>query len=323
MDNKLFIEALNKIKEYKRIIIHGHVRPDGDCIGSQYGLYEILRASFKEKEIYVTGEQSDYVSFIGAPNFIDDSLYEGALAITVDTPTIERLSDKRIDKASFVIKFDHHPLVEDFANISIVDEKRPACAEIIYDFYEALKDSLKITEKAALALYVGISTDTGRFKYASVDSHTFYVASRLTEIGVDLAYVDLNLSIETEDAMHLRGYCLSSFNKTKNGVAYLYLDKKIQEKYNVSYEEASNMVNTLSTIKGSPMWVLFIEKEDVIRVRLRSRGPIVNELAEKYEGGGHKLASGATLHSKNDIKSFLEEADKLIKDYKMQPNSSF
>ena len=140
--------------------------------------------------------------------------------------------------------------------------------------------------------------------------------------GCEIVYGEVSF-IETEDAMHLRGYCLSSFNKTKNGVAYLYLDKKIQEKYNVSYEEASNMVNTLSTIKGSPMWVLFIEKEDVIRVRLRSRGPIVNELAEKYEGGGHKLASGATLHSKNDINSFLEEADKVIKDYKMQPNSSF
>ena len=323
MDKSKFIEVLNKIKEYNRIIIHGHVRPDGDCIGSQYGLYEILKETFKDKEIYVTGEESDYVGFIGRPTLIDDSLFKGALSITVDTPIVSRLSDNRIDKSDFVIKFDHHPVVEDFADLSIVFDKRPACAEIIYDFYEALKDELKINKKAALALYVGISTDTGRFKFASVDSHTFYVASKLTEIGVDLAYVDLNLSIETEDAMHLRGYCLSSFKKTKNGVAYLYLDKKIQDKYNVTYEEAANMVNTLSTIKGSPMWVLFVDKEDEIRVRLRSRGPVVNNLAEKYEGGGHKLASGATLHSVNDIEIFLKDADLVIKEYKLTPNSYF
>ena len=117
--------------------------------------------------------------------------------------------------------------------------------------------------------------------------------------------------------------CLSSFKKTKNGVAYLYLDKKIQDKYNVTYEEAANMVNTLSTIKGSPMWVLFVEKEDEIRVRLRSRGPVVNNLAEKYEGGGHKLASGATLHSVNDIEIFLKDADLVIKEYKLTPNAYF
>ena len=322
MEN-IYKEVLNKIKEFDTIIIHGHIRPDGDCIGSQYGLYYILKETYKDKKIYITGETSDYVAFIGAPTLVDESLFDGALSITVDTPVISRLSDTRIDKAKYVIKFDHHPAVEEFADMSVVLSNRPACAEIIYDFYEACKDELKITNEAALALYVGISTDTGRFKYASVDSHTFYVASKLTEIGVNLSYVDLNLSIETEQAMHLRGYCLSNFKKTKNGVAYLYLDKKIQDKYNVSYEEAANMVNTLSTIKGSPLWMLFIEKEDSIRVRLRSRGPKVNELASRYEGGGHMLASGATVYSKEGMESILDDADLILKEYKKQENSSF
>ena len=197
---------LNKIKEYNRIIIHGHYRPDGDCIGSQYGLMHIIKASFPKKEVYVTGEASAFCSFVGEPTLIDESLFEGALSICVDCATAERLSDTRIDKASYVIKIDHHLDVEAYGDYQYVDTKAPACAQIITEFYLKNKNELVLTKEAALALYVGIYTDTGRFKFDSVTSKTFNMAGILLDNGVDLGYVENHLSIDTIDSLKLKGY---------------------------------------------------------------------------------------------------------------------
>src|SRR5574344_970490 len=95
---------IKKIKAYDRIIIHGHQRPDGDCYGAQFGLKDIIKNSFPEKEVYVVGETSDFVSFVGTPDRIEDALYEGALSIVVDTATEERISDKRYKLGKEVIK---------------------------------------------------------------------------------------------------------------------------------------------------------------------------------------------------------------------------
>lgn len=307
---------LNKIKEYNRILIFGHERPDGDCIGSQYGLYYILKESFPNKEIYVTGEVSEYVSFIGRPEMINDSLFKGSLAICVDCANGERLSDQRYKNCDYSIKIDHHPAVDSFCDYEYVDTKAPACAQIITEFYLKFKDELKINEDAARALYVGIVTDTGRFKFDSVTSKTFNIAGTLLDLGVDLADVDNHLSVETIDSLKLRGYCLNSFKVTKNGFAYLIMTRDIIEKFGVSDEDAANQVTAISTIEGCPVWAMFIEYPDQIRIRLRSRGPVVNKLAEEYNGGGHPKASGARLDSWSDLDKFLAKADELVLNYK-------
>ena len=309
---------LNKIKEYNRILIFGHERPDGDCIGSQYGLYYILKESFPNKEIYVTGEVSEYVSFIGRPEMINDSLFKGSLAICVDCANGERLSDQRYKNCDYSIKIDHHPAVDSFCDYEYVDTKAPACAQIITEFYLKFKDELKINKDAARALYVGIVTDTGRFKFDSVTSKTFNIAGTLLDLGVDLADVDNHLSVETIDSLKLRGYCLNSFKVTKNGFAYLIMKRETINEFGVSDEDAANQVTAISTIEGCPVWAMFIEYPTQIRIRLRSRGPVVNLLAEEYEGGGHPKASGAKLPSWDKLDEFLSKADKLVEEYKKE-----
>lgn len=307
---------LKKIKEYNRIIIFGHERPDGDCIGSQYGLYYVLKESFPEKEVYVSGEVSEYVSFIGRPTMVDDSLFKGALAICVDCANGERLSDKRFKNCDYSIKIDHHINVDSFCDYEYVDAKAPACAQILTEFFLKFNDVFKITKEAAEALYVGIVTDTGRFKYDSTSPVTHRVAASLLEYGVNIGKIDNNLSIETIDALRLRGYCLNTFKTTENGFAYLIMTRDIINKFGVSDEDAANQVNAISTINECPVWAMFIEYPDQIRVRLRSRGPKVNILAEKYEGGGHEKASGAKLQSWDKLDEFLADADRLVKEYK-------
>lgn len=308
-------KILGKIKEYKRIIIFGHVRPDGDCIGSQYGLKNIILESFKDKEVYISGEISNYVSFIGEPTFIDDSLFKGSLAICVDTANSERVSDQRYKNCDYVIKIDHHPNVEAYGDYNYVNDKSPACAEILVDFLLNNK-KLRINKEGAIALYVGIITDTGRFKFDSVTQNTFKTAGYLLNYGINLGYIDNMLSVETKEVLKLRGYCLQNFKTTENGFAYLIMKRETINEFNVSDEEAANQVTSISTIKGYPVWAMFIEYPNEIRIRLRSRGPVINKLAEEYGGGGHAKASGAKLNNWEELDKFLIDVDKLVKEYK-------
>lgn len=312
---------LNKIKEYNTIIIHGHYRPDGDCIGSQYGLMYIIKETFPEKNVFVTGDTSDFISFIGKPTKIEnEELFKNALSICVDCATSDRLSDTRYNLADYSIKIDHHPNVDEYCDYQYVDTTSPACAQIITEFYQKFKDELKMTKEAATALYVGISTDTGRFKFDSVNSRTFHAAALLLDNGVDLGYVDNNLSVETLETLKLKGYCLSNFKITENGFAYLIMKRETINEFGVSDEDAASQVSTISTIDGCPVWAIFIEYPTEIRIRLRSRGPVINELAASYNGGGHPKASGAKLPSWNDLDEFLDKADEIVKNYKLQTN---
>ena len=313
---------LNKIKEFDTIIIHGHVRPDGDCIGSQYGLKYLIEASFPNKTVIVTGTSSDYVSFIGSPIIIEDeSIFENALSICVDCATKDRLSDTRYDKAKYSIKIDHHPDVDQYCDYQYVDSKAAACAQIITEFASSFPDELKITKEAAISLYSGIYTDTDRFKFDSVSSKTFEAASKLMLAGVDLNYIDSKLIVNhKENIVRLTGYCLSNFKTTENGFAYLLMKKEIMEEYQVTNEEAAAMVSSLSTIEGCPVWAIFMDYQEEIRIRLRSRGPVINTLAEEFGGGGHAKASGARLSGWNQLNEFLIKADDVVKKYKLEEN---
>lgn len=308
---------LQKIEDFDTIIIHGHKRPDGDCIGSQYGLMYIIKESYPNKKVIVTGTTSDFVSFIGEPTILEDeSLFENALSICVDCATSDRLSDPRFDKAKYSIKIDHHIPVDDYGDYQYVDTTAPACAQIITELYMNNKDKLVMNKKAAEALYVGINTDTGRFKFDSVKSRTFLAAACLLDNGVDIGYIDNQLSVETLDTLKLKGYVLSNFKIAPNGFAYILMTRDIINQYNVSDEDAAAQVSTISTIEGSPVWALFMEYPNEIRVRLRSRGPVINTLAEEYNGGGHAKASGATLASWDDLECFVNKADAIVKEYK-------
>ena len=283
---------MEKIKEYiekyNRIIIHGHIRPDGDCIGSQYGLYYLIKDNYPDKEVYVTGTTSDYVSFVGTPSLVNEELFEGALSICVDCATQDRLSDGRCIQAKEFIKIDHHIPVDNYGNYQYVDTTAPACAQIITELFLANKDEWKLSKEAASALYVGILTDTGRYKFDSVNSRTFMAAATLVDAGVKLGEIDNQLSIETLQTLKLKGYVLSNFKMSENGFAYITLTREEIESFGVSDEDAAAQVSTISCIEGCPVWAIMLEySKEEIRVRLRSRGPIINTLAEEYNGGGH------------------------------------
>lgn len=304
---------LNKIKEYKTIIIHGHLRPDGDCYGSQFGLKDIIKSSFPEKEVYVVGQTSDYVSFVGTPDIIDDSKYEGSLVIVVDTATESRISDPRYILGRELIKIDHHIPVDQYGDIIWVDTNFPSCAQMIAYFYYRFKDELKLSKTGAVAMYTGIVTDTGRFRFRGVDELTHQLAGMLITKGVEPDEVDFKLSQETLDMVQLKGKVLTGFERSTEGFIYFKMTRDIIEEYGVTDEQAASMVSVLGGIENHPVWALIIEYPgNEVRVRLRSNGPTISDVANQFEGGGHAKAAGARLNSWEDLPKLVEAVNQRL-----------
>ena len=309
-------KILDKIKEYNNIVIHSHIRPDGDAIGSQYGLMYLIKDSFPNKNVYVTGEYSEYVSFIGKPDLVLEKAFKDSLSICLDCATDERLSDDRINLSKYTIKIDHHIKDIEYCDYEYIDDKASSCAEIIVEFYNKYKNELVMSDRCANALYVGMITDSGDFKHDNVSEKTFYMAGILVSHGANIGNINSQLSNVSLDLLKLEGYCLNNFKITANGFAYIVLSKEIICKYNVSDEEAASLVTLISNIKDVPVWAMILENDSGIRIRLRSRGPAINELAGKYNGGGHKMASGAKLSSWDELDRFINDVDEILKSYK-------
>lgn len=306
---------LNKIKEFETIIIHGHKRPDGDCYGAQFGLKDIITSSFPNKEVYVVGQTSSFVDYIGKVDTITDDKYVNALVIVVDTATEERISDPRYNMGKYLIKIDHHIPVDDYGDLRWVDTNFPSCAQMISYFYYKFKDELKLTKEGAIALYTGIVTDTGRFRYRGVSKITHQLAGMLLEKGVDVEYIDQQLSKETLNMVALKGYVYSNY-VAADGFIYLKMTRDVIEKFDVSDEQAASVVNALSGIEGFPVWALFIEYPNEIRIRLRSNGPTINELANQYSGGGHAKAAGCRIENWDQLDDFVKDCEQVVKAYK-------
>ena len=310
---------LEKIKAYNRIIIARHIRPDGDAIGSAHGLARILRLSFPEKQIIVADEDNtDFLSFLDVeesdPETVD---YKDALGIVLDTGNIERISNKHIFETEELIKIDHHINNTPYGDISWVEEKRSSASELITEFLFTFRDVLRFDQKVALLLYTGIITDCGNFKYDCTTGDTLRYSAFLLDTGFDLSTLHANLELESFSFFKFQAHVFEKMKITENGVAYIYVDKEMQQRFDLSRTQQSNSVDMLDKIRGSLIWMAFIDNPDKdIRVRLRSRFVTISDLAQKYGGGGHANAAGATVHSIEEMKALVKDADELLKNFK-------
>lgn len=313
-------KVLDTIKEYNKIIIFRHFRPDGDAVGSTKGLQRILQLSFPEKEIVLQNcDFSNYLSFLGGEeNLYNDDFYNDALGIVIDTATAKRISNQKFSLCKKIIKIDHHIDVEAYGDINWVEDERCSSCELITAFYNAMRGELKIDKEAATYLYTGLVTDSGRFRFREVSGETMRLAGILLDQGVDTDILYANLYMKDFEEFKFQGYVLNNIKITENGVAYIHINKDTMKEYNLSLEQASACVSYLDSIKNSLIWIAFIDtdNDDEIRVRLRSRFVTINTLAERYEGGGHACAAGATVYNNEQMNELLNEADILLSEYK-------
>lgn len=312
---------LQKIKEYDTICLFRHIRNDGDCVGATKGLQAILRASFPQKNIYlIDSDRSEYLAFLGPEDEdVADEVYASALGIVLDTATSNRISNKKFTLCKELVKIDHHIPVENYGVLNWVEEHRSSACEMVVDFYDTFKEQLVMTKDAALYLYTGMVTDSGRFRYEGVNGQTMRCAAILLDQGIDTETLFAHLYLEEYSFLKFKAYVYENMNITENGVAYVHVTKEMKERFGLSDEDASNSVSMMDKIKGCLCWLAFIDSSKepgTIRVRLRSRFMTVNQIAENYHGGGHACASGSTVYSEEEMMALIADADAACKAYK-------
>ncbi|WP_019321264.1 DHH family phosphoesterase [Streptococcus mutans] len=307
-----FKTILAKIKAYDTIIIHRHMKPDPDALGSQVGLKEMITSNFPQKTVKVTGYNEPSLSWLAQMDDVSDKDYEGALVIVVDTANRPRIDDQRYLNGNFLIKIDHHPDEDHYGDLSYVDTKASSASEIITDF--ALQNQLKLSDQAARLLYAGILGDTGRFLYPATTSKTFIIASELLKYDFDFAALARQMDSFPYKIAKLQAYVFENLEIDKNGAARIILSQKILKKFNLTDAETSAIVSSLGKIDTVQVWAIFVEQADGhYRVRLRSKSTVINEVAKRHAGGGHPLASGANSYSLAENEDIYQELKNLLK----------
>jgi phosphoesterase RecJ-like protein len=313
----MFEAVLEEIRKYDTIIIHRHRNADGDASGSQIGLMYLIKDNFPDKTVYVVGDPaSRYDSIAGkGMDLIDSSVYNGALAIIVDTPSVPLICDDRFGMAAGTVRIDHHLFSGQIADVEVIQPDYESCAGLITDF--AIECGLRISKQAATALFMGTVTDSGRFRYDSTTVGTFRRVAVLMEAGVDMEPVYQALYTTDIGFMKLKARFMLNFSLTEHRVAYYYVTKAELDEMGISaYTAVRAFVNVMADLDGVHIWVAFAEnpKSGQVECELRSLDVNVCPVAVKYGGGGHEKACGATVPDKETAMAMLRDLDRMAAD---------
>lgn len=307
-------EVVELIESHQTIIVHRHSFPDGDAIGSQVGMKYLLQENFSEKRVLITGEAPGRYAFVegSAPDTVCDEDFCGALCLILDTPERAMLSDDRIALADKTVRFDHHIFKEKWCDLEVIDDTAESCCGLLTGF--AVEAGFKINTLAANALYSGMVTDSGRFRYDSVNGETMRRAAVLLDSGADAQRIFAALYKEELSRVKMRASFLTKAQFTEHGVGYLFNTAEEVAALGVdTFTVSRGMVNVMADIKGVDIWVNFTESDGKVLCELRSSGCNINPIAVKYGGGGHAKASGATLKDFDEARRMLAELDEMSK----------
>lgn len=309
-------EVYKEIKKYQTIVIARHIGVDPDAMASQVALRDAILETFPEKKVYATGQGSSKFTYLGKLDKLEDIDFSKSLLIVLDTPDLKRVDTSHIEEYAFKIKIDHHPFIEKFCDIEIIEDTTSSTCQLIAEFlYESkLVKTKEIMEK----LFQGIVSDTNRFLFSNSRASTFHLVGKMMEdysFSLDTLYEPLYLRPLRE--VRLQGYIEQNMKITENGVGYIHITEDVINRFKVDASSAGNMINNLNYIEEVLVWVTISEdnKNELIKVSIRSRGPEINKIAEKYHGGGHKLAAGARVKQKEEIDFLLKELDEACQEF--------
>ncbi|CAC13195.1 MGPA-LIKE (Mycoplasma genitalium) PROTEIN [Mycoplasmopsis pulmonis] len=316
-------EIISAIEKHDSIVVFHHIRPDGDCLGSQAGLYELIKDNYPNKKVYKIGNSYDNFKFLDFSfNKEEEIDFTNSLALVPDVSAFDRIENSELfasSKFKSRARIDHHEVGQNpLYEYSWVIPEYVAAAEMVAEL--AFYANWKISLKAAQYIYLGITTDSSRFLHSPERSNPLRLGAKLMDLGFDPSALYFNLYKKTMDDLKFQGYVLTNFKK-EGKVLYLDLYNNIWEKFNLSRSQAANFVNSLANIDENLVWVFFIEEENQIRARIRSNGPAVNLIASKYTGGGHKFAAGASICTQEQKQNLISELNQAIEEYlKTQAN---
>lgn len=312
--NNVYRRIYREIKKYNTIVIVRHIGADPDALGSQFAMRELIKNRFPNKNVYAIGNPSNRFKFMGLLDKIDDIEINDALLLVLDTPDIRRIDGVDIKDYNNIIKIDHHPVVDTYANIEFIDDSSSSTCQMILEF--AFKNRLCITDNIAKNIFWGIVSDTGRFMHNYTSSKTFSLISKMIKrTKLDFTSLYELLYMRPLNELRFQGYIYENMEVTDNGLGYIKISDDLLKSYGVDSASAGNIISELKCIDELMVWVFFTEdkKSNMIRANIRSRGPAINEVAAIYGGGGHKLASGARLVSWEQVDNLIDDLDETLK----------
>ncbi len=310
-------QIAKKIKEYNEIVIARHRGPDPDALASEIALRDSIKLTYPKKNVYAVGNSVSKFKYFGELDRIDDNILTKPLLIVLDVPNKSRIDGINYDNYDCVIRIDHHPSVEDIANIELVNEHASSTCELITELLYNSK--LKINQNIASNLFLGIVADSDRFLLSYTSPKTFKLITNLLEdYNLNMSELYNNLYTRSINEVKFQSYITLNMTITENNFGYIKIDKKIIDEFKVDSSSASNMINNFNFIKELYCWAFssYDEKNNIHKINIRSRGPIINDVAQKYNGGGHIFASGARIQSEEDVDNLFKELDQRTKEYK-------
>lgn len=311
---KKIYKAINK---YDTIVIARHVGADPDALASQIALRDIILNTFPNKKVYAVGYPASKFRFLGLLDKFNEELYQNSLLIVLDTPDLKRIDNVEPQKFEQVVKIDHHPVVDNYANIEWTDDKSSSTCQMIIEL--VFNTKFKITKEAAEKLFIGVVSDTNRFMFSYTSPKTFELISKLIKkTNIDFTSLYEALYLRPIKEVKFEGYIANNLKISENGLAYIIIDDDILKEFEVDSATAGKMINNFNYIEEILVWAFFsVDKNnDIIRGSIRSRGPIINETASKFGGGGHVYASGIRAKEMADIEKLIDELDNDCKMYK-------
>lgn len=312
-----FKQIYKSIKKYDRIIIARHIGADPDALGSTLGLKEAILNTFPKKDVYVVGTPAARHRHIGVLDKFTEDLYENSLLIVLDTPNASRIDGVDINNFKYKIKIDHHPFIEKYADIELIDDKASSASQLIAELIKNTK--LKINRECAEKLFIGIVGDTNRFLYYYTTTKTFNLVSYIIEkTNLDFTSLYENMYLRSLHDLKFQSYVITHLTLTEDGFGYIKLNQDILDEYEIDVATATNIVNNLTYIEGMYAWAIFAydKSNDYIRGSIRSRGPIINKIAENYNGGGHIYASGVRVKDFEIANSIIQDLNEICREYK-------
>lgn len=312
MNKHNITKMLDAINKYDTIIIFRHVRPDPDALGAQLGFKHAIKKLFVNKKVYAVGQTVNNLTFIGAMDTVDDAAFNNALAIVLDTANAPRIDDDRYRQCTEVIKIDHHPPVDNYGDINIVNTDSSSTSEMIYEILNHIGYGNDLIDyEVARCLYIGIVGDTGRFLFNNTKPRTMEIASQLMSYEINHTQMINEMQQRDLTSIRFQGYVLQHF-KFEANVGYIFITKDILSQFNISASDASLFVNSMADTQNIKAWAFAIDETNEIRVRLRSKAVEINRLAAKYNGGGHPLASGASVYSEEELHTLINDLKVLV-----------
>ena len=310
----MYNDVINKIKEYDSIIIGRHIGVDPDALCGQLALRDSIKLTYPDKKVIAIGTGSSKFTHFGKLDRLEK--LNNSLVIVIDTPDLKRVDSVDFNNCSYSIKIDHHPFVEKYCDLELIEDTRSSACEIISNII--FSTELKCDDSIAELLYMGIVSDSNRFLFNSCTSSTFDTVSKLLkDYNIDLSKTYEKLYLRPLNEVRLEGFISLNMKVTENRLGYVIITNEDILKYGVDSASAGNMINNFNYIKEILVWVTITEdiKNNQYRVSIRSRGPAINQIAEKHNGGGHKMASGVRVPSLEDAMKVIDDLDKKLEEY--------